>query len=102
MSTLETAIVFTIVLTLLTFFVTAPESTAAEAFYDCKYGFEESDFQNKDKKLINEKKIGSAVSYDVSPERLCTYLTGLSDNFRLIYGKAASLASEVSSDEKND
>ena len=102
MSTLETAIVFSIILTLLTFIVTAPESIAIEAFYDCKYGFEESEFQNKDKKLLSEKKIGSAVSCDVSPERLCTYLTGLSDNFRLIYGKAASVASGVTSDEKEN
>ena len=58
-----------------------------------EYGFEECAFQNSDRKLLNERKIGSAVSYDVSPERLCTYLTGLSDNFRLIYGKAASIAS---------
>lgn len=92
MSTLETAIVFSLVLMLLSFMVTAPESTALEAFDDCKYGFEECDFQNKDRKLVMEKKIGTAVSYDVSPERLCTYLTGLSDNFRLVYGKAASVA----------
>ena len=102
MSTLETAIVFTIVLTLITFFVTAPESTAMEAFNDCKYGFEESSFQNRDKTLLTERKIGSAVSYDASPERLCTYLTGLSDNFRLIYGKAAGIASGVDTDESNE
>ena len=93
MSTLESAIVFSLILTLLTFLVTAPESTAIRAFDDCKYGFEESSFQNQDKKLLSEKKIGSIVSYDTSPEKLCTYLTGLSDNFRLVYGKAASLAS---------
>jgi len=93
MSTLESAIVFTLILTLLTFMVTAPESAAISAIDDCRYGFEECAFQNKDKKLLNDKKIGTAVSYDASPERLCTYLTGLSDNFRLIYGKAASLAS---------
>ena len=92
-STLETAIVFSLVLVMLAFFVTAPETTALEAFDDCRYGFEESEFQNKDIKLLTERKIGSAVSYDVSPERLCTYLTGLSDNFRLVYGKAASIAS---------
>ena len=102
MSTLETAIVFTIVLLLLTFFVTAPESTAMAAFDDCRYGFEESAFQNRDKTLLTERKIGTAVSYDASPERLCTYLTGLSDNFRLIYGKAAGIASGVSSDETED
>lgn len=100
MSTLETAVVFTIILTMLTFFVTAPEKTAMEALSDCRMGFEESSFQNKDKKLYSEKKIGSAVSYDTSPEKLCTYLTGLSDNFRLIYGKAASLASGVDSNEE--
>ena len=93
MSTLESAIVFTLILSLLTFMVTAPESIAIEAFDDCKYGFEECTFQNSDKKLLNDKKIGNVVSYDASPERLCTYLTGLSDNFRLVYGKAASLAS---------
>jgi hypothetical protein len=93
MSTLESAIVFTLILSLLAFMVTAPESTAMTAFDDCRYGFEECAFQNSDRKLLNERKIGSAVSYDVSPERLCTYLTGLSDNFRLVYGKAASIAS---------
>lgn len=93
MSTLESAIVFSLILTLLTFLVTAPESTAIMAFDDCRHGFEEASFQNQDKKLLSEKKIGSAVSYDTSPEKLCTYLTGLSDNFRLVYGKAASLVS---------
>ena len=73
MSTLESAIVFSLVISLLTFMVTAPESVAMSA--------------------VDDRKIGSAVSYDASPEKLCTYLTGLSDNFRLIYGKAASLAS---------
>ena len=95
MSTLETAIVFTIILTMLTFFVTAPEKTAMEALRDCRSGFEETEFQNGDDKLLSEKKIGTAVSYDTSPEKLCTYLTGLSDNFRLVYGKAASLAEGV-------
>lgn len=100
MSTLETAVVFAILLTILTFFVTAPESIASESFYDCKYGFEEYRFQNQDTKLLDEKKIGSAVSYDASAEKLCTYLTGLSDNFRLIYGKAATIANGVKTDEK--
>ena len=100
MSTLETAVVFSILLTILTFFVTAPESIASESFYDCKYGFEEYRFQNQDTKLLDEKKIGSAVSYDASAEKLCTYLTGLSDNFRLIYGKAATVANGVKTDEK--
>ena len=93
MSTLESAIVFTLVISLLTFMVTAPESVAMSAVDDCRHGFEECAFQNRDIKLLNDRKIGSAVSYDASPEKLCTYLTGLSDNFRLIYGKAASLAS---------
>lgn len=93
MSTLETAVVFTLILTMLSFMVTTPESTALAAFDDCKYGFEECVFQNRDKKLFAEKKVGSSMSYDTSPERLCTYLTGLSDNFRLVYGKAASIAS---------
>ena len=101
MSTLETAVVFTIILTMITFFVTAPEKSAMEALSDCRAGFEESEFQNKDLKLYSEKKIGTAVSYDTSPEKLCTYLTGLSDNFRLIYGKAAGLASGVESNEEN-
>ena len=39
MSTLETAVVFTIILTMLTFFVTAPEKTAMEALSDCRMGF---------------------------------------------------------------
>lgn len=92
MSTLESAIVFSLILTLLSFIVTAPEATALEAINDCKYGLEECEFQNGDLKLLTQKKIGNANSYDTSPERLCTYLTGLSDNFRLVYGKAASIA----------
>ena len=93
MSTLESAIVFTLILSLLAFMVTAPESVAMSAIDDCRYGFEECAFQNSDKKLLNDRKIGTAFSYDASPERLCTCLTGLSDNFRLVYGKAASIAS---------
>jgi len=102
MSTLETAVVFTIILTMLTFFVTAPEKSAMEALNDCRAGFEETEFQNRDTKLLSEKEIGKAPSFDTSPEKLCTYLTGLSDNFRLIYGKAATVASGVTSNEKKD
>ena len=58
MSTLETAIVFTIVLTLVNIHgYRSFESTAIAAIEDCRCGFEEISFQNKDKKLLNEKKI---------------------------------------------
>ena len=34
--------------------------------------------------------IGGNESYNTSPEKLCTYLSGLSDNYRIIYGTIAS------------
>ena len=42
MSTLESAIVFSLVISLLTFMVTAPESVAMSAVDDCRHGFEDA------------------------------------------------------------
>jgi len=43
---------------------------------------------------VYENHVGGAVCYDASPEKLCTYLSGISDNFRLIYGSVFEMSKE--------
>ena len=83
MSTLETAIVFSLILIMLTFMITGPEAIALDIFY-----------MERDREVAERNYVGGVVCYDASPERLCTYLTGLSDNFRLLYGAVFDLSQE--------
>ena len=48
----------------------------------------------RDREVAERNYIGGVVCYDASPERLCTYLTGISDNFRLLYGAVFDLSQE--------
>ena len=99
MSTLESAIAMSLILVMLAFMIAGPEALALDS-YDCaKDGGNELFYMEKDKEIFDKNIVGDATCYDASPERLCTYLTGLSDNFRLIYGTVFDLAQEGSNEE---
>ena len=89
MSTLETAIAFTVIITFLTFLIVCPEELALQSLEDVKAGSEEIGFYIYDDSLMDSRDIGGNESYNTSPEKLCTYLTGISDNYRIIYGTIA-------------
>ena len=90
MSTLETAIAFTVIITFITFLIVGPEELALQCIEDVKAGQKEIGFFIEDGGLMESKDIGGNESYNTSPEKLCTYLTGISDNYRIIYGTIAS------------
>ena len=99
MSTLETAIAFTVIVTFLTFLIVCPEELALQSLEDVKAGGEEIGFFIDDSSLMDSRTIGGSESCNTSPEKLCTYLTGISDNYRIIYG---TIAGGGGSDEETE
>ncbi len=99
MSTIESAIVFSLILFLLTFMITGPEAVALDSFECAKDGGNELFYMERDREVVYENIVGGAVCYDASPEKLCTFLSGISDNFRLIYGSVFELSQEDSDEQ---
>ena len=85
-STIETTIVFTLVLLLIAALITGPEKVCLTSIEDLRSGTEEIRFELEDSETASFTRINGVEISDTSPERLCTFLSGLSDNFRLIYG----------------
>lgn len=81
MSTLETSIVITFVMLVLCGLIILPARLCADTVTDCRLAIEDVDEPDSD---------------TMSAERLNTFLTGISENYRIIYG---SIAEEVSEDE---
>jgi len=82
MSSLETAIVFSVVLTVLSGMIIFPAELCADTLSDAREAI--TDVIEPDADII-------------SPERLNTFLTGISENYRIIYG---AIAGEVSDEEE--
>ena len=82
MSSLETAIVFSVVLTVLSGMIILPAKLCADTLTDARDAV--TDILEPDIDII-------------SPERLNTFLTGISENYRIIYG---AIAGEVSDAEE--
>ena len=99
MSTLESVITMTLILFMLAFLITGPEAVAMDSF-DCArhVGIELFDME-KDRAILYSNDVAGATCYDTSPERFNTFLSGLSDNFRLIYGSLYDLAKEAADEE---
>ena len=94
MSTLETAVVFTLILVMISFMITGPEAIALDSFECAKDGGNELFFMERDREVLDENYVRGVVCYDASPEKLCTFVSGISDNFRLIYGSVFDLSQE--------
>lgn len=99
MSTLESAISFSLILVMLAFLITFPEAVALESFSKAKEGGRELYYMERDKEIAYKNPIGDVVCYDTAPEKLCTYLSGISDNFRIIYGSVFELSKETAHEE---
>ena len=100
MSTLETAITFSLILILLTFMITGPEAVALDSFDCAKAGGNELFFMERDEEILKKNLVDGTDCYDASPEKLCTFLTGVSDNFRLVYGTVYSFSGEAPDEEE--
>jgi len=99
MSTLEAAITFSLILVMLAFMITGPEAIALDSIECARDGGNELFFMERDKDVADKVIVGGVGCYDTSPEKLCTYLTGISDNFRLIYGAVYDLSQEATDEE---
>jgi hypothetical protein len=81
MSTLETTIVISAVMLVLSALIILPAQLCAEALTDVQDAIED---------VLSEDDL-------ISPERLNTFFTGISENYRIIYG---SIVGEVSDEEE--
>ena len=85
-STLETSIAFSLVIIILSLLITWLEDICIGALNDCRSGFGEIDLFVEDERLVEDEDIEGVTVTGCSPERFCTYASGLSDCYRLIYG----------------
>ena len=92
-NSLETAIVISVVLVVLALLITGPEDVCLSALEDCRYGMEEIDYELGNEEVFRSTTSHGTVVSDVCAERLCTFLKGLSDNYRLIYNGITDLTS---------
>ena len=99
MSTLESAITFSLILVMLAFIITGPEAIALDSFECARRGGNELFFMERDEDIADKVIVGGVDCYDTSPEKLCTYLSGIFDNFRLIYGSVYELSQEATNEE---
>ena len=81
MSTLETTIIISAVMLVLSALIILPAQLCAEALTDAQEAIED---------VLSEDDL-------ISPERLNTFFTGISENYRIIYG---SIVGEVSDEEE--
>ena len=91
-STLETSIVFTVVILLISFLIMGPADLSLESLDDCRDGMDEIRFETEDSSIASFTTVGGVKISDCSPERFCTYITGFSDCYRIIYHTVADLA----------
>lgn len=90
-SSVETAIVFTAILLIITFLITGSEEVAFDSFGKAKTGAKEIVYMVNDEDIYSVKKIGGIDAVNTSPEKLCTLLSGVSDNYRIIYDLVGGL-----------
>ena len=102
MSSLESAICFSLILVLLAFMITGPEAIALDSFQCAKDGGNELFYMERDRDVLSRNSVRGVDCYDSSPEKLCTFLTGISDNFRLIYGSVFDLSNTSAGTEASD
>ena len=91
-STIEASIVVTLVMIIIVTLITGPEKVCLDSFEDYKAGINEIEVELGDSEIAAFYEVRSVNISDTSPERLCTFLSGLSDNFKLIYGGVSQLA----------
>ena len=85
-SSIETAIVCSLVILIITFLIVKPEDICIDALDMASDGIEEVGFMLEESKVTEYRDIGGVMVSGTSPERFHTYISGLSDSYRIIYG----------------
>lgn len=101
-STLETAITITLVLTILVFIVTKPEDLCLTAVDFARDGLSEISFYVDESKITDFKAMDGYLVSSVSQERFCTYISGLSDSYKMIYSEVCNAVGGDSDETKED
>jgi len=84
-SSIEASIVFSVVIVILCYLILAPENIIFSSISDVNHGMEELRYQIDDNGVMGDKVIDSCHSISTSPERLCTYFKGITDNYYFTY-----------------
>ena len=90
-SSVETSIVFTTVMLILVFLITGSQDMTLEGLAKAKTGIKEIAYMEENKDIYSTKTIAGVNAVNTSPEQMCTLLSGLSDNFRIIYDAVGGL-----------
>lgn len=85
-STLEAAVVFSAVITIISAFVICPLELCGRAKEMCDSFLTEQGDYLSNEEIVDTSPMGGYDLTDISPERFCTFLSGISDNYRIIYG----------------
>ena len=90
-SSIETAIVFTAIMLIITFLITGSEEVVVDSFRKAKTGVSEIVYMVNDEDIYSTVDIGGVKAVNTSPEKLCNLLSGVSDNYRIIYDAVGGL-----------
>lgn len=101
-STLETAIAITLVLTILVFIITKPEDLCLSAVDYARDGIAEISFYVDESKITDFMAMDGYLVSSVSQERFCTYVSGISDSYKMIYSEVAGAVGGVSNEESEE
>lgn len=94
-STLETAIVFTVVFMVIILMIVLPMNLCADSVNIANSANEEISFHLQNGDITEGRTINGIECHSTTPEELCTFLTGISENYRIIYGTIIEVSDEV-------
>lgn len=90
-SSIEYSVVFTLILFIIAFLITGSQEVTVDSFRKTGTGMREIDYMSEGDGIFASKDIGGVDSVNSSPEDLCTLLSGISDNYRIIYDSVGGL-----------
>lgn len=88
-ASIENAIVMSAVILIISALIVLPFQMCSDTYSGFCRISEEISYHGEDDEIVSSRNVGAYSSCDVSPERLCTFLTGLSENYRIIYDTIA-------------
>ena len=88
-ATLENAIVSSTILIVICLLIVLPLELCSDAYDGFGKARDEIEYHEGNDEIIRSFEVDGYSCVDTSPERFCTFLTGLSENYRLIYDTLA-------------
>ena len=90
-SSIEYSIVFALIMLLMSFLITGSQEVTVDGFYKTRGGIREIAYMSEEGGVFNSKDIDGVRAVNSSAEDLCTLLSGISDNYRIIYDSVGGL-----------